>query len=234
MIEQVVSAYRLPSQRVRDFLSSIFGEQKIQIELKDDKCRMLIPRPLSEDELIDLDELWRERKIIDMQSDCDSDQSNEPRRRSRVPAPDDETVPLMEASAEESFTLPVESANADGTRLQYSLLDERLHVDYDRGALLSLYTIRVSSGLTCKVFEVNARWSWVSTGGSNSRNAKAFKVAVKRLEQETTPEEFAQEYQNLKAITKGDIEILLTFSMRSDMQREATYSHFPAQRWESQ
>ena len=201
MIQQVISAYRLPYQAVQDFLISIFGEQEIQINVGDDKYLMWIPRRLSEAEINDLYARRDERIFCDSQSD--SDQSTTSRRRSRVPAPDAEAVPLMKSSAEGSFTLPVESADAKNAGPRYTLVDDRLHVDYNHGALGSLYMITISGGETCKVFEVNARWSWVSTEGSNSRSAKAFKVAVKRLKQETTPQEFTQEYQSLRAITKG-------------------------------
>ena len=221
MIEQIVSAYRLPSQAVRDFLLSTFGVGNFMIELKDDQYRILIPRLLSEAEISDLygrrervpfAEELSEAEVSDLNARKESVPFDEPgsskrtptlRRQRPVRAPTFEAVPLMKESADGTFKLSVESASAEITGVSYSLSDERLNVDFNRGALRSLYTIKVSGGLTCKVFEVNACWSWVSTGGSKSRNAKAFKVAVKRLEQETSPEEFAQEHQNLKAITKG-------------------------------
>ena len=184
MIFQSIEAYRIPSRSLREFLSKLFGDGCFHVERKLDEYVMCIPRHLSSAELHEL-----RKTRIGLQD------------RAPAPAPAAEAVPLMKP--EGPLKLRVESANDDDTGLQYILFHESFDVDYDRGALGSFYGIRVSGGLTCKVFEVNACWGWVSAEGSNCRKAKAFKVAVKRLEQETTSQEFAQEYQSLKAITKG-------------------------------
>lgn len=178
----------------------------MQIELKEDVYRMMIPRSLSDAERGTLDGLrnnYKQRPELSSDEEQGSaDRIKRTPRQRRIPTPGAEAIPLTKPSAEGSFKLPVESANADNTGIQY-LLDERLYVDYDRSAFGSLYMITVSGGLTCQVFQVDARWSWLSAGGSYSRSATAFKVAVKRLKEETTPKEFLQEYQSLRAITKG-------------------------------
>ena len=144
------------------------------------------------------------------------------------------SIPLIRGSTQTTFELPPED-NVEDRNLIYSFSDVHVrrqgvynvHVDR-RGVASSLYGINISKGFTSKVFEVDARWSWVQTEASHSDEPRGLKVAVKRLSLHTERGQFLQEYNALKAATKDHhrniVQLLNAF--RYEEHGNAVYYNF--------
>ena len=108
-------------------------------------------------------------------------------------------TPLVRSHNKSAFKIPSEDISKD-LSLIYSISE----VDLSRqGVASSLYVTHISQGFSSKVFEVDARWSWARQGASQSDESRGLKVAVKRLSRHTTPGQFLQEYDALKAATRA-------------------------------
>ncbi|ERF75939.1 hypothetical protein EPUS_01305 [Endocarpon pusillum Z07020] len=109
------------------------------------------------------------------------------------------SVPLIEDSNQNSFEVPSKNGDSDA-KLIYSV--SNAHVN-SRGVSGSLYKINISRGMTCNVYEVDARWAWVSTEAVRAEGSHGVKLAVKRLSRKITPKQFLQEYDTLRAVTEA-------------------------------
>lgn len=207
---EVVSAYRLRERDIITFLRHTFGEGKGQfhVERSDEQFRILLPRPLSDEEKA---ELYSGRLAGHelLPSDQDSNLDKETRDRELL-------IPLIRSRNQSVFKIPSEENSKD-----LSLIYSISKVDVSRqGVASSLYVTHISQGFSSDVFEVDARWSWARQDASQSDEPRGLKVAVKRLSQHTKPGQFLQEYDALKAATRAHhrniVELLNAFRLEDE------------------
>ena len=205
---EFLSVYRVREQDIIPFLRRTFGEGDFHVKRSGDEFKVILPRPLSVDEK---DELYRSR-LVDhelLPSDLDSDLDRKTRDREL-------STPLVRSHNKSAFKLPSEEYSKD-LSLTYSVSK----VDPSRqGGASSLYTTHISQGFSSTVFEVDARWSWVRQNAPQSDEPGGLKVAVKRLSRHTTPGQFLQEYDALKAATRAHhrsiVELLHAFRFEDE------------------
>ncbi len=189
---EAVSTYHLTTRDVITFLHRTFGEGEFHVEQSGEWFRMSLPRPLSAEEK---DKLYGERPLL---SD-DTDDSDLKSYWNRKTLERESLTPMVRSLNQSAFKLPAEDDSRD-LSLTYSISS----VDISRQSVASsLYMTHISQGFTSKVFEVDARWSWARQDASQSDEPRALKVAVKRLSQHTTPGQFLQEYDALKAASRA-------------------------------
>ncbi|KAI4217675.1 MAG: hypothetical protein LQ351_000271 [Letrouitia transgressa] len=183
------------------FLRHRFGESEFHVTLSNDEYRMELPRALIEEEtaqLLNLRVLHGAIERSESPHNLRSEHSVE--EKAHLGARERESsIPLIKASREVFFEIPSKDGKSD-TKQVYSVSD--LQVDA-RGASSSLYRAMVSQGFTSDVYAVDARWSWVQAEPTVDRNFSGKKVAIKRLSQATKLEEFIQEYDALKLVTRS-------------------------------
>lgn len=196
-IQQEISAYRLPYQVVTDFLRHLFGENHFHVALFDDRYGIKLPRALEKHEHDQLENLRGQ-----------FDESQSVQGKARSSARERElSIPLIKASREIVFEIPIK--NDDGkTKELYGL--SNLHIN-TQGTSSSLYTVMVSKGFTSNVYAVDARWSWVQAEPIVDDALRENKVAIKKLSQVTTPEQFIQEYEALKTVTASRHRNIVSF-----------------------
>ena len=84
----------------------------------------------------------------------------------------------------------------------------------------------VAQGFTSKVFEVDARWSWARQDAMQYDEPRSLKVAVKRLSRHTTPGQFLQEYDALKAATRAHHRNIVELLNAFRYEDEEKVSHY--------
>ena len=199
-VEDFLPDYRLSPRIIVRYLRGRFGEGDFHVSHSNGIYCMKLPRLLSakeKDQIFDLTNTYdrRYKEWTDSEPEPESSQHlvwNDSEDKAR-----ESSVPLIKAS---NGLFEVPSMNGDSNaNLVYSVS----YINQDaRGSSAFIYKVDVSKGMTCMVYEVDAHWSWASTSANNTETPRGMKVAVKRLSRQTTPEQFLQEYDNLRAATK--------------------------------
>ena len=202
-----VSAYLFRERDILAFLQDTFDGDQFHIERIGEEFRLWLPRALSKEER---NELYYNRVL--------------PSRPDSKTLDRESLTPLVRSHNLIAFTLPPEEHSKD-----LSLIYGIFNVDISRqGVARSLYMTHISQGFSSKVFEVDARWSWARQDASQSDEPQVVKVAVKRLSQHTTPGQFLQEYDALKAATRAHhrniVELLNAF--RFEDERKVVHYNF--------
>ena len=224
-----ISAYLITKEIILTYLRDKFGPFKFYVERHGEDFRMWIPRKLLESEKIDLLRLRRSHVLESPESrDSDEPASNVILLEVQRHAPD---IPTIDSTVQGNFGLHAVGADPDSV-LTYIVSGTdtsrpgmigafRSESNSSRqGVANSLYAINVSEGFTSKVFEVDARWSWVSKDTSETHQPRSVKIGVKRLSKHTKPGQFLQEYNALKAATqvhhRNIVELLNAFRYEID------------------